>query len=134
MTPCIPYSASRVYLSGPMTGYAQDNRPAFRTNTKLLRSMGLEVISPDELDEVSPPAGATWADYLARDLPYVLSCGQAVVMEGWTKSNGAKLEIAIMAALGRPVFSIGTVEGPYGPMSDLVPVPRSALPIISFPS
>lgn len=100
----IPFNAQRVYLSGPMTGIAQDNRPAFRAASRLLRGAGYEVVSPDELDTTAPAAGHTWAEFLTRDIPFVVSCGLAVLLPGWEKSKGSRLEIAIMAALGRPVY------------------------------
>lgn len=60
-----------VYILGPMTGYKDDNRPAFREAAAKLRSMGYEVTSPDELDRRDPAKRNEWADFLRRDIPWL---------------------------------------------------------------
>lgn len=136
----LPFNAKRGYLSGPMTGIAEDNRPAFRSGARALRAMGFEVVSPDELDQIVPAAGHTWAEYLSRDIPFVVSCGFAALLPGWNKSKGALLEVAVMAALGRPVYElVGDPEeltvGLFGhiPALTLVEIPPEKLPRVQLP-
>lgn len=99
-----------VYVAGPMTGIPQFNIPAFDEAAEALRELGLRVTSPAELDDASirevsmasPDGdiatlnthGNTWGDFLARDVK-LLSDGDftaVVVLPGWEKSRGARLE------------------------------------------
>ena len=97
----------RVYLSGPMAGLPEHGFPAFHDAAKRLRAAGFEVVSPAEL-----PQGncKVWADYLARDIPHMLTCDAVVTLGFWYGSQGARLEVHIMAALGRRVVSMVEIE------------------------
>jgi len=103
-----------------MSGIPDDNRPAFRAASRVLREMGFEVTSPDELDERCPAAGTSWADYLRRDVPWVLQADMGVALPGWRNSKGATLEATILGTFGVPVFEL--VDG------DLYPVDAAYLP------
>lgn len=119
-TPCT------VYILGPMTGYPDFNRPAFKAMTDQLRARGFEVISPDELDDTAPAKGEQWADYLARDLQFVAKAHMGVALAGWRESRGATLEATILNTLGRPVMEMNH-EG------HLIPIPPDQLPYIIHP-
>ena len=104
-------------MSGPMTGIEDFNFPAFRDATEDLRT-NFQVVSPHELDEVEhggPPDPETvtpeaYAQYLERDLIHVLEVDAVVVLPGWEKSRGAKLETYVAAGLDKPVYSYATGE------------------------
>jgi len=97
-----------IYLSGPMTGYADFNRPAFVEACALIRAAGLSVLSPHEVGEVP---GATWADYLRKDLVLLANARSVVVLRGWECSRGSRLEVHIAHALGMPVLAAeGLIE------------------------
>jgi nucleoside 2-deoxyribosyltransferase len=102
----LPKRHMYVYLSGPMTGYKDDNRPAFRDAAADLRAMGYSVISPDELDDALPVVKDTWSAYMRRDLPFVASADMGVLLPGWRMSKGSRLEAAIMNAIGCPLFEM----------------------------
>ena len=101
--------AKKFYLAGPMTGVPQFNYPAFDAACEALRARGVDVVSPAELDDLatraealaSPDgklvdgksAGHTWGDFLSRDVKIVADeCTGIILMPGWEKSRGAKLE------------------------------------------
>lgn len=88
-----------VYLSGPMTGVVDLNRPAFHRAAKELRKKGYRVINPPELDKHSPQR--SWEGCLRRDIGELLTmdCNKIATLPGWTKSRGAKLEVYIGKAL-----------------------------------
>ena len=90
-------SAQRVYIAGPMTGYAELNFPAFRTEAAALRSVGLEVINPAEIN-IDPSAG--WSACMRADIAQLVTCDRIHLLPGWSRSKGASLEHHIGRALG----------------------------------
>jgi hypothetical protein len=113
----------RVYIAGPMTGIRAFNFPAFDSMAITLRRMGHEVICPSELDDPESRAaamasvdgdpaeyarltGLSWGDFLSRDVKVIADGGidAIVVLDGWEKSRGARLETFVGKALcGIPV-------------------------------
>jgi hypothetical protein len=113
-----------------MTHIPQFNFPAFDAMAASLRADGHEVISPAELDDpvdraaaLASPDGSilsygkgvkkTWGQFLARDVRLIADDGieGIVVLPGWEKSRGARLETFVGAALcDLPVY---TYEGGY---------------------
>jgi Domain of unknown function (DUF4406) len=94
----------RLYLSGPMTGLLDLNRPAFNKAAKLLRSKGYKVINPPELDKDEPQR--SWEGCLRRDIRHLMSCDLIATLPGWKKSKGANLEIYIGKALSIPIHPV----------------------------
>lgn len=96
------------YLAGPMTGYPQFNFPAFYHAARTLRERGYTIVTPTELDsnevviaalqskngEIRDlPRVETWGDMLSRDVKIIADeCGGVILLSGWEKSKGAKLE------------------------------------------
>lgn len=96
-----------VYIAGPMTGYKDNNRPAFREAAAQLRQMGYSCTSPEELDDGMPVSNPpSWEKYMRRDLHFVIQADMGVLLTGWRASPGAKLEAAVMNALGTPLFEM----------------------------
>lgn len=97
-----------------MTGYKDENRPAFRRASEVLRGLGMNVISPDELDQLDPVTAPKpgWSDYLRRDIGHVRHATSCVLLPGWRASRGARLEVAILNTLGCPIFELLGLDGP----------------------
>lgn len=108
------------YVAGPMSGYPQFNIPAFDELAEELRGRGFKVVSPAELDApeqraflLDSPDGLTpyannetWADFLARDVKLIADRIDAiVVLPGWWKSRGARLEVFVGLLTGKPIYS-----------------------------
>jgi Domain of unknown function (DUF4406) len=89
--------AHRVYIAGPMTGYAELNFPAFRNEAATLRAAGLEVINPAEIN-IDPGAG--WSACMRADIAQLVTCDRIHLLPGWSNSRGASLEHHIGRALG----------------------------------
>lgn len=123
----------KVYIAGPMTGLPQFNYPAFIEAAARLRAMGHDVTSPAEMDDpetakaaMASPDGApgsgsangeTWGDFLARDVKLLADDGieAIVVLPGWDKSRGARLETFVGNAMcGMPVFEMHEHDGHTG--------------------
>lgn len=94
----------RVYISGPMTGYPDLNRAAFRAAACRLRDLGHVPVDPSTAPEIT---GATWADYMRADIAEMVTCEAVAVLPGWEASRGAVLEVHIAHALGMAVLPIG---------------------------
>jgi hypothetical protein len=128
---------TRVYIAGPMTGIPQFNFPAFDETAEALRCDGYEVKSPAEMDDpatraaaMASPDGApgsgssngeTWGDFLARDVKMLADDGieAVVVLPGWERSKGARLETFVAYLVGLPILYI---DGPREvPNLELVP-------------
>jgi len=91
----------RLYISGPMSGLVDNNRPAFQAATRRLRKAGHTVLDPTELDLDSVEEAATqdsallWRLFLCRDVAVLLSSAidAIVLLEGWRVSKGSRLEM-----------------------------------------
>lgn len=128
----------RLYIAGPMTGYPKFNIPAFDDIALALRRLDHTVISPAELDGYdvrqwllksehgSPadyPPGFTWGDFLARDVKTIAdsSLTGVVVLPGWQKSRGARLETFVARLAGLDVMRFYVLEERFSnvPTSEL---------------
>ncbi len=90
----------RVYVSGPMSGYAEYNFPAFMEAAQELRHRGFVVINPAELNIDHDVRQSDYAACLTIALQGLLLCNAIYLLPGWEKSRGAVLELRIAAALG----------------------------------
>jgi hypothetical protein len=86
-----------------MTGYPEHNFPAFREAAAAWRAAGHTVVSPSE-QEWNDDLGQPWEFYLRRDIPLLLQCDGVVLLPGWERSRGARLEAHIADALGMQIF------------------------------
>ena len=101
----------RIYLAGPMTGYADLNFPAFHSEAGRLRGIGHTVINPAE---VNPDPNAKWSDCMRADIRELVTCDAVALLPGWEKSRGATLEHHIATALGMPTCPAGEIPPAKG--------------------
>jgi hypothetical protein len=105
----------KVYIAGPMSGHKYWNFPAFFEAEEQLTKLGHEAINPAHNDgatveEALASAGSperpnySWAYYMRRDLPNVLTADAVCVLPGWQSSKGALLEVEVAQALGIPLL------------------------------
>ena len=94
----------KIYLSGPMSGMAEYNFPAFHAAASKLRARGYDVFNPAEIDngDTSKPKNY----YLAQDIGAVLDCDTLVLISGWKHSSGARLERDVAAAVGKEILEL----------------------------
>jgi hypothetical protein len=91
----------RIYLSGPMTGVRDQNRPLFHAEAKRLRELGYDVVSPAE---ICPDPKASWEACVRADIAQLVYCHGIAMLPDWERSRGARLEYHIATQLGMPVF------------------------------
>ena len=91
-----------VYLSGPMRGYPNENRPAFNALARILRSLGFVVINPCETAGGESHLSAQW--FMAVDIHLLQQANAIFLMEGWRESRGAKTEAVVASAVGIPLL------------------------------
>jgi len=104
----MPDTAMKIYLSGPITGIPDSNRPLFASVAADLRRRGYDVVSPIEHDHLA--AGNDWSDYLRKDLRLIADCDAIAVLPKWNRSRGARLEVYIAITLGMPVLECESME------------------------
>jgi hypothetical protein len=91
----------KLYISGPITGQPFGNRPAFDQLEAVLRRRGYDVCNPHALAHVDV---SNWEQCMRLDVVHLLSCDGIVMLPGWERSRGARLELHIAAELGLRVF------------------------------
>ena len=115
----IDITGKRVYLSGPMTGIEDYNRPAFDgADLDLLGAGADEVYDPAEhIDEYAQLSHeqcmALSLCELIAERPWVEEIEPyydvLVSLPGWQDSAGARLEREVAAAIGMEVHDLGEV-------------------------
>ena len=106
------------YFSAPMAGYHENNFKYFEEAVSLLRSSGVKVVSPHEIEHPQYQGlltelkdTETWARYLAKDLVHMLQETHGIILgKGWPESRGAKLELDVCLQLARPVYYLSLDE------------------------
>ncbi len=90
----------RIYLSGPMTGIEECNRPAFNLKAVELRKQGAIVLNP-----ARHPLGLDYEEYMRLAILDVELCDIVVCLPGWENSPGAIREIRKAKQLGKMVIT-----------------------------
>ena len=103
----------RLYISGPMTGLPDFNRPAFRAAQRELESLNpiIDVIVENPCDNPAPPAGHgdegnDWRWYMGHALEQLLKCDGVALLGSWSNSPGACAEHAVAVAAGLPAWPV----------------------------
>ena len=103
----------KIYIAGPMRGYAGWNFRAFDEAKKECKDRGYWPISPADLDRAFGPTlpdsdevcPAFLCKALSRDLAAILhECDAMLLLDGWKGSDGAQIEAALAQVIGLEVF------------------------------
>lgn len=89
--------STKWYLSGPMTGLPGNNLAQFAAVADAMRAAGFDVVNPGEVKLEGSP---TWLDFMRADLVLLLECGGIVMLPGWERSKGARIEHDLARGLG----------------------------------
>ena len=116
----------RIYVAGPMTGYEHYNHRAFAYAQERWQAEGHVVVTPFDANSrvwfrhhgrpFDPRADTCdWGDpvlgeMFAEDVQELLAADAVVLLAGWEKSRGARLECAIGKAVGKRFILDATGE------------------------
>ena len=107
-------TTQKLYIAGPMTGFAHFNYPAFyeahKKLVRIFRGHDIGIVSPahnDDGSRINPPV-PEYAEahdfYLRQALHKLVDCHAIYLLPGWSKSSGARIECRIAVALGMDVY------------------------------
>lgn len=94
-----PERIETLYIAGPMTGYPQNNYPAFREAEHRLQDAGYKTVNPADFGA----AGGHYVDLIREDLRAMLDCHGVAIIENWWESVGARNEVQVAGILKMPV-------------------------------
>jgi hypothetical protein len=98
-------ASSRVYISGPIAHYdLEDRKEVFRDMECLLRRNGYIPVNP--FNNGLPQPG-DWQDHMKADIKLLLNCQYIVLLPGWEKSKGCRLELDVAMSTGLEVLNFG---------------------------
>lgn len=86
-----------IYLSGPMTGWPENNHPLFDSVTEWLRNKGHIVINPAE--NFAGRLDVQRHVLMRLDISNLLQCTRLALLPDWELSPGARLEVRIAEEL-----------------------------------
>lgn len=110
--------APRVYLAGPMTGYPEFNATGFAEGERYAKSQGWDVASPQNTDPAheglcpdgdrhTTDAGShPYPCWIKASLRMMLDCDAVLMLPGWEKSRGARLERSVAETCSMPVHEM----------------------------
>jgi len=93
----------KIYLSGPMTGMKDFNRPAFHQAARRLRKQGYLVFNPAELPG-SDEHTSRWPELMRLCIRALPEYDALAALNGWEYSTGAGVEVLVAEILEIPVL------------------------------
>lgn len=99
-----------IYIAGPISGIAGENKEAFYNAARALKNQGFFVRNPHEFCHDIPLA-SDWHIYMRRCLTQLADCTDIILLPGWKHSTGANLELKIAESLGMNIhFGISNFD------------------------
>tara|TARA_R100001594_G_scaffold88143_2_gene122442 strand:- start:4441 stop:4770 length:330 start_codon:yes stop_codon:yes gene_type:complete len=106
------YNELNIYIAGPMRGHKNLNREAFMKAEDYLRSKRIyyTIVNPVNLDKESKMSDEELQsrdglrEVMARDISELTKCDAVYCLEGWEKSEGAKIEHALAVMLNLTIM------------------------------
>lgn len=101
---------AKIYISGPISGYADLNAPAFEAAEEVLKKQGLIPVNPLKINDtdihgkgLSPKE--VWCLCMKADVREMMGVDALYMLPNWVKSKGAIKEFLIAKTLKIPVFT-----------------------------
>lgn len=101
-----------IYISGPITGMPDLNRPAFDAAAAAIREAGYVPINPFDLidQQAAERDGWQWADFMRVDIAALCRADAVLMLGGWRISRGANVERAIAGMLDFPIIQAASAH------------------------
>lgn len=93
----------KIYISGPMTGYPDFNRPMFKEAEKWCRKNNYSPFNPGWL-LFGEEDTFTYDEIMEIDLCALSKCEVILMLPGYEKSNGACIELSLAKELGLSII------------------------------
>ena len=97
----------KVFISGPMSGIKDYNKPEFDRMEMQLKDLGYSVFNPAWMGFDN-----TWTreDIMPIDIAALGKCDAIVMLDGWEKSAGALAEYEYAVATGKILYREGQIH------------------------
>ena len=93
----------KIYISGPITGHdKQEVSRAFAEAKRLIIDAGHTPVNPLEN---GLPETATYEMHLLKDFQMMLECDAIILLYGWSRSKGCRMENYIAVNMGLTVIT-----------------------------
>ena len=86
----------KVYIAGPMSGLPNFNRDSFNSAAREMIAVGNTPLNPAVF-----PDGLTQCEYMQLCCPMVMMADELLMLRGWEKSAGAKVEHELALKCGK---------------------------------
>jgi hypothetical protein len=102
----------KVYISGPIRGYPDGNKAAFRRAAEKLRGQGHQPVNPHDIAPLQhegraclgaevPHSEHRYGCFMVTDIQALLDCDGYTLLDGWGQSVGALLEEHVARVCGK---------------------------------
>lgn len=94
---------NKIYISGQITGLSQEvYENLFSEAEEMLEGLGFCPVNPlkNGLPETS-----SWEQHMGRDIELLLGCNAIYLLDNWTTSRGARIELAVAMQCGLIIFN-----------------------------
>jgi len=112
----------KVYLSGPVRGMPDLNRPAFDLAGKFADGRGWLSVNPHDLTFTDPDDIREVMDECVGAL---LRCDAILMLPGWRRSDGALAEWRLALAVGMPAYHVTARQYGHRILPDITAKPLS---------
>lgn len=93
----------KIYISGPITGQNKEEvSRAFEEAKRVITEAGHTPVSPLEN---GLPHDSSYEDHLVADFRMLLHCDAIMLLYGWSRSKGCRMENYIAVNMGKVIFS-----------------------------
>ena len=99
-----------IYISGSITGVEDLNKPKFDEAEKRFSELGYVVINPHNI-KLRKNQKPIWQNYMINDIAILLKyCNKVAVLDDWSNSKGAKIEIFLAQEFGIEIIEADTLQ------------------------
>ena len=92
-----------IYVSGPVT--KNDNATEqFEEADAFLRKRGHIPLNPIRIDAPHPLKMGKWLYYMRKSVELLMKSDALFLLDGWEKSDGARIEFDLCVKLGIPIY------------------------------